>query len=492
MDFSSETNCVYETLKKHILYDLWINFCLNFSNQKLFELSMEKSAVNNFALHFIESFQKLKKDISLNEVEKLALLIHNCMLGENRRFHTPDHIFDICKTLKDPLQVLSVLFHDVIYFQIDNGFPPETENTLLPYLRFEGSNVFIAKKNYPVEDYFSFCMEVFGLKAGDQLYAFSGMNEFLSAVVAAKSTEKFLGRAEILALVTYIEATIPFRKPDGEGKTHFEKLHEHITGVNEHYQLGLSNNELEKITQKAVEVANTDVLNFSEKDAAVFLENTWELISEANFAMKSAEHYGYGISKYRISLMKQEMFLSNLDYNLVFHQFNGYPPDSKYKKMVAQAKENLIVASEYLGIKVLTIAIYEALALLTGGDVPVSMFTGPLPSKTRRKTQRAENYLPELDKSTVQCNAKVLDILENGRAGDAGFDLKNAPVSAFIYKSIGSKKTAEYLNIAKTMFRDEISPQEFVNRIDKNIVSAIARASAEIALTRKKALEAFF
>jgi hypothetical protein len=155
------------------------------------------------------------------------------------------------------------------------------------------------------------------------------------------------------------------------------------------------------------------------------------------------------------------------------------------------ASNNIQVASQYLSIKILGITILEALAKATGGDAPLSLFMGDIP-REGVSIKRLEYYLPELDDSPwVDHNSIIYQLVESGRSSDAIFDMKNSPLSLFIYKAIPSEKIILYLLRAQDFFKGALSPAEFLREIDPSIVQPIARASSIMVYTRRQALLQF-
>ena len=55
------------------------------------------------------------------QLETWSSLIHQSMSGSARSFHAVQHVFDISKGSKDPILILSALFHDVVYYNVDEG-----------------------------------------------------------------------------------------------------------------------------------------------------------------------------------------------------------------------------------------------------------------------------------------------------------------------------------------------------------------------------------
>jgi hypothetical protein len=450
---------------------------------------MQKSPINALFLLFQESFTKLNTVIAIEETEKLALLVHHCLSGSQREFHKPQHILDVCKPLQNPLQTLAVLFHDVIYYQVDAGFPPETEEILQKFVEIKNGEVFI-KPDIEKEYGFEICLQVFAFEKGQKLSPFGGLNEFLSAVIATKYLEKYLQPQEMLCIIACIEATIPFRLANEQGEGHFDILERKLWQINQSQNIQLSFEQVIEIVKLSVEVANQDVMNFAEDDIGNFLDNTWSLISEANTELNTVESYAYNISHYRLGLQKTEGFLRFLKPESVFHQYRDFPANFQYFQN--KTFYNLQIATEYMATKLLNIAILEALALCTGGMVPVSMLAGHIRKPDNLDCERAEDYLPPISTPLKEdIHPKVYELLEYGRSGKSTFDMNHAPLSAYIYKLLGNQGVAKALQEAKKMFSNDITPLDFLEAIPKEVVSGLAEACSHIAISRRYKLKAF-
>ena len=78
---------------------------------------------------------------------------------------------------------------------------------------------------------------------------------------------------------------------------------------------------------------------------------------------------------------------------LVFSQYHGVPSDDEFHEMIGRASANINIAREYLKIRLVSIAILEALAQVSGGDTPLSIFMGDLSDQTGN-IRRLEDFLP--------------------------------------------------------------------------------------------------
>lgn len=75
---------------------------------------------------------------------------------------------------------------------------------------------------------------------------------------------------------------------------------------------------------------------------------------------------------------------------------------------------------------------------------------GDLPDGTRRKVERLEERLPaEPPVRAPDVDDEVWRLLAHGRASKSGFDLKNAPLAAFLYRAQGDAGTDAFLEAAR-------------------------------------------
>ena len=87
------------------------------------------SALQRLVRRFEAAFRELGHEASAQQFEAWSVLIHECMSGRGRRFHTVEHVFDISSGAP-PLETLAILFHDTVYVQVDGGLPRPVEEIL--------------------------------------------------------------------------------------------------------------------------------------------------------------------------------------------------------------------------------------------------------------------------------------------------------------------------------------------------------------------------
>jgi hypothetical protein len=416
----------------------------------------------------------------------MAILVHEAMSGPHRRFHNIDHIFAILREGKQPIHTLAAAFHDVVYYNVDKGVTEKIEELIKPYVSFEMEQVFVSKKGPAQDDIFSLVNGIFGFKPGQTLLPYFGMNEYLSSIVAAKVLLPEIGFKNTLAVVVCIEASIPFRRENEDGKNNFELLEARLLKLNKLRSWGLAENEIYSMVSQALYFANYDVSNFAEKHPAYFLDNTWKLLPETNPILISSKLYT--IKKYRSALERMEIFFQQIDLSLIFHRYRNEPSEEEISVIRRQARKNIEMGRFYLGARLLSTAILEALSEVTGGDAPVIMFLG---ANSRGNIEPKFEFNALIRNAEVDVaadvEARLLSLFEFETNGSL-LDFRKSPLGAFIYKSLGREGMDHALILAKRMFHGELRPEEFLKQLGPKLIGPIAHACASMVSTRKDKL----
>ncbi|MEG4089364.1 hypothetical protein [Microcoleus sp. Pol12B4] len=436
----------------------------------------------------VSSIEQLGGRVDIPKLEQIAELIIQTMRGPWRYFHTSEHIFEVGGSV-DPIEVLAALFHDLVYVQVDQGVSFNISSALCPFVKEVRSQLVIRDETeLPDDAMYQLVASVFGFIPGKTLSPFGGQNEFLSAVIAAKSLEPFLPASTIAEITACIEATIPFRPVSPSGLSAIELLHERLVSINRDFNFGWSYAEIVEIVKRAVRLANRDVENFASPNSSNFLDNTWNLMPETNHELIHVN--SYTVAGYRRSLQKMEGFLNFLKPELVFQQFRQEPDDATYANLIARTRKNIEVAKLYLGVKLITIAILEALSYRLGRDIPLSTMMGELRAPGF-KTSVLEDYLPNKQIAyplETQLEKEVLNLLAIGRNQESPYDIKNSPVATFIIKSIGFSETENFLKKSQEFFADPTSSEEFLSYCSPDVIDTISSGVMKLFDSRKTAL----
>lgn len=436
---------------------------------------------------FDRAFAALDVRVPEPRILGLAETIRRAMTAQTRFYHTLDHISMFIDP-DDPVRTLAALYHDVVYYQVDQRFTEEIGKLVTPYIRVQrDESVYIAEHIPPQDRMIAMAVEMFNLRPGQRLPAVAALNEFLSAVVMLKQLEGFVAVKQLVLITMMIEATIPFRPPDERGRTHFEVLAARLRGISREYcHETLSESEIESGVKDAVLLSNKDIESFAEPDPARFLDNTWKLLPETN--PLHLVRVLYTIRSYRQALQQMHDFLCGLEADEVFSQYHGAPPEAEFNRIVNNAHTNLRLGCEYLKIRIVAISLLEALAEVSGGDAPMKLFLAELPAKNGR-TLRFDYFLPRIEPpSWVDTSSTIYRLLSESRGSDWGYDPVTSPLSLYVYMSLPPEELTACFELAGRMFDQKVSADEFLRRADQGVVTAVAQASAEVVFIRRDQL----
>jgi len=431
----------------------------------------QRSPVHDIVNALWRALHDIGSSAETNEIERWGFSIHAALSAPGREFHNHDHVISIARE-GDALETIAALYHDAVYIQVDQGPPrsmrAEMERALAPT---DGGWRVLASA--ATDQVTADVLAVFGRRVGDLVTTTSGLNELASALVASVQLESALDRHQRLAVAACIEQTVPFRtNPVAELRDRLATL-------------GIAGDELTTMVTRALRVGNRDVENFAHNDPAQFLDNTWKLLPESNPAL----HYPmvYTVRDYRIALQKMEGFLSWLPAERVFHAWGDEPKPEIHARRVARAAGNVQLAVRYLRAKLYSIALVEAIAELTGGDVPLDYFMGGGKSGGRTDAKKIETYLPYMG-SARDLDPPLQRLLAEGRASESSFDTKPSPVGAFLHSTVGEAAVMKGVEMAKRWWAGAGDAHSFISAQPAKPVAAIARAAANIIDTRRDRL----
>ncbi len=444
-----------------------------------------QTALQQLVTMFDGSLRAIGSIPSQRQLEDWSVLVHEAMSGRGRSFHTTDHIFHIGADA-GPLPSLAAIFHDVVYYQIDGGMTSRIRERVGSALEVRSNQeVAIAAFDPAADPQRALVLSLFGFTPGQVLSPFGGLNEFLSALLAARLLSEVINLSKLAQITTCIEATIPFRSSDAQGQTPFERLAKRLRSTNMVMALGLSEEEIESTLHAAVDIANRDIGNFAYEDTAAFLDNTWMLLPESNASLRPGSIYT--MREYRIALQKMEGFMSNLKASNVFGAYRGVPDDATLADLTERAARNLRLGTWYLRTKLVAAAVLEAMAEFSGGDAPIALFMGDLPDKARHQI-RLEHMLQPTPITTPDVDPIILHLVVEGRASETSFDLRNSPTAAFLYPALGTSGVERLLKVALEFFRGETSALDFLRAAPRDLLIALAKGCAAIAITRSEKL----
>lgn len=431
------------------------------------------------------------KDVDFPALERMSILIYESMSISSRNYHSVQHVFDISSAMTDPIPILSALFHDCIYFHVDKQLTKAQSDLLqgTHTVDEKGIHIFSSSSDKDVDELLKMVECIFSYAPGQEISM--GRNEFLSAVIAVRCLKPYLPMDQLAKIACCIEATIPFRSNHQEsGLLPSEHLYESLGKANRRFNLKMTEEDRIKAIQLAVTVANNDVQNFASTDVYDFLDGTWSLLPELNenlrmqfcittMDMQKALNGMYGFFKF---YLKPEN---------VFAEFRGVPSQKELDWKLELCTRNVTIAKKYVGAKLFAMSVVAAFARLTGGDAPISLFLGDLPSNTNQFGQpKFSDFLPPASVEQLQqCDQVVYHILKSGRKTEAQFDTKTSPLAAYLNASLGDDRLAELLGSLKLVPMEEETALLILKSLSRDVLEVVAEALKKIAWSRSSKIQ---
>jgi hypothetical protein len=158
--------------------------------------------------------------------------------------------------------------------------------------------------------------------------------------------------------------------------------------------------------------------------------------------------------------------------------------------LASRAAHNLSIATGYLEAKLLAVSLLEALALVTGGDAPLSLFMGDI-AHDGESLATMEKFLPPAPRPAwLDVDHPVFQLLSVGRVEESNFDLRNSPLAEFLYASLEPAAREALLPRMHEFFAATLWPEAYLDLWPRALTQAVFHACAQIVSTRRDALEA--
>jgi hypothetical protein len=354
----------------------------------------------------------------------LTGLVDHSMNLPTRHYHDLAHALMVAES-NDPLDALIGLFHDIVQVGVDGGLPPDSEHYLSGLVdRTESGDFRLRDSVEALQDpAFDIVKRCFGFSDTQILSPFSGLNEFLSALIACKALHHVLDVEQLAAISLGIEATVPFRKdPHLLSASYISAL----TEINHRHQLRISEPDMRSHIRRAVRIANRDVRNFGRTDLIAFLDDSWGLMYESSTELRAIGPVR--ITSYRQTLQKMTRFLSSLTAPVIFRHYDGEPLQSDYQHILEMTACNLEVIADVMHAKLLATSLIEA-----ADSVGYRSF---MPTRMKSILHVAESAT----------GMSALDVLAAGSASDYEFDVRQSPLSFQLLQRIHRNEIRAHIN----------------------------------------------
>lgn len=418
-----------------------------------------------------------------NDAANVARLVLNSMRTSGRVYHNMQHVFDISETMKDPILILSALFHDVIYYSIDRSFQKEQADALEGVLQPPvDDNADDSQETQPLVLASSFddhivdmVVRLFGFEKNEPLPKL-GMNEFLSAMIGVRVLSKWLTIPQLMQIAACIEATIPFR-PTVDGKSPMDRLYDRLALVCPEQ----SEEWLVLTVRNAASTANCDLCSFDSNDRDFFLDSSWKLIPEARPALLDEECPLIEYYNECFALEGRTKFLKGV-VPRIFQSFRHEPTEERMVAKEAKTQENLNIMSQYALIRMLQLMVLVDIVKFVGED-PAAVPLRPLLHATVPKAAYSpisEEETPTGDIAIVGLTSEEVEVrnwLINGRRASFSWDPAISPIGGYLYDSLGPKGIGPAVEIGRNQKPGSFELLKFLpTYVIKTIASSLEAA----------------
>jgi hypothetical protein len=446
---------------------------------------IHESSINSTAQLLKKTLTKISVSDGVSDkfCEELSCFLNRSYSTRNRAFHTIHHAQDVARvTSESPTAQLAALFHDVVYFQVDWARRPELRNLFSPFEITLDKKLIIPNTN---DTWAAALLDVFGYNEGDELHSLRGLNELLSAWVAIQKLRGKISTLKLLKVVACIQATIPVWSYSNFKDAPFRLKHNIQVAANR-IRIKIPTGFLDEALAEATEVANQDVMSFAAASPRTFLYNSWSLIAESNPALQGPH---FTISQYKEAIAKMTNFITNLNPELIFRQFNNRPDTSEMNRLRDMATTNLRVGAHYLQLRLTEVCIVDAIAQMSGGDGPLEMFVGPRIHRRGDQAHNIEAFLKGAVPKLKRNHDEVKSLLAKESAFRSSFDSKGAPIASYLFHRLTDTESEIIFNLTHQYLRGEISSETYLIGFRPELIREITLAVANVASTRKSEIE---
>lgn len=397
-----------------------------------------------------------KTGFASEDAGPVAKLIYDSMTTSGRVYHSMQHVFDISKTMEDPILLLSALFHDVIYYSIDKKFNEDQTAHLEGVLQPDTQQLSLAATFAdPLVD---LVVRLYGFTPGEELPK-SGTNEFLSAMIGVRALSKWLGNSHLMEIATCIEATIPFRPVSDDGKSPMDRLYDRLKAVCPEE----SEDWLVATVHKAAVTANCDLCSFDSTDRDFFLDSSWRLIPEARPSLLADDCPLSEYADEMNALAGRTKFLMSA-VPKIFQSFRGVPSEKEMAEKQRMTHENLAIMCEFSKVRQLQAMVLVEFACAMGADPKTLPLRSCLTMDVPLGAEGSSDSLTSQEK-------EVRSWLVGGRRACFSWDPAISPLGALLFDSLGTKGVSEAIEIGKNQAPGS---HELLKYLPKSAVCTVA------------------
>jgi len=426
-----------------------------------------------------QSIHALSPSVPFEEEDETALatLIFESMYTPGRLYHSMQHVFNItenCDVVEtNPILVLSVLFHDVIYYSVDKSFQESQLELLKGVLAFEENEEELQQPLTLASDaqenpIFDMTLRLFALEAGKTLPSF-GTNEFLSAIIGVRALSKWLSHSQLTQIAACIEGTVPFRPASSDGKTAMDRLYDRLVIV----APDQSEDWWTETIHLTATMANCDLGSFDSSNFDFFLDSSWSLIPEFRPSIFKEdcplrEYYD------EFKAMEGRTKFLIMSVPNIFQVFRNVPSKEEMAAKQDKARANLKLCDDYAQVRRLEYMVLMEFITIVGENPDIlrgRLFFGLV--------------LPETLPYSEDDDDDVRKFLFHGRRASYSWDPATSSLGTFLYDRLGKQGVDAAVDVGKS---EPCGNHVLLNHLAKDVVEVIASSLVDVLPNRSDVL----
>lgn len=393
----------------------------------------------------------------MDDATAIAKLVFGSMTTSGRVYHSMQHVFDISRTMEDPILNLAAVFHDVIYYSIDKAFSDDQTKVLEGVLVPGSPNLTLTTdldNDLLLENF----VKLYGFAPGEELPKL-GTNEFLSGIIGVRVLSPWLDMAHLMQIAACIEATIPFR-PVIDDKSPMDRLYDRLATVCPEQ----TEDWLVKTITLSAETANCDLCSFDSTDRDFFLDSSWRLIPEGRPVLLKEDCPLIEMLYELKALEGRTKFLKGV-VPRIFQSFRQVPSPEVMEEKQRRTHDNLDIISEYARVRLLQVMVLIEFTEAMGEDPKVL----PLNRFLTMDVPEAGGSEPIASLTSVEL--EVRRWLLKGRRQGFAWDPSNSSLAAYLFDTLGTEAIKEAVEIGKNA---KPGSHELLKYLPKPVVQTIA------------------
>jgi len=277
-------------------------------------------------------------------------------------------------------------------------------------------------------------------------------------MVAVLVLKDFLHWDHLVRIAACIEATIPFRGTDANGKNPMDRLYDRLLPICE----GKSQEWIVATVEKGVTTANWDLGSFNTEDRDYFLDSTWKLMPEGRPALMREDcPMSEYIEEFKSLLVRSR----KMPVPIIFQCFRNFPTSEEMDAKRRMTYANLDFVCDYGKVRLLQLLVLRDFAELMGENAA----TLPMRPLLRMDIPVSRESINEASLSPTE--KEIRSLLAKGRRTNFSWDPACSDLAVLLFDALGTDGVSRALDLANAQQPDS---QDLLKSLPSGLVTTLA------------------